>query len=242
MALDTTNLTKFLKGITDAIRAKTGSTYKIHHSRIDEEINNIKTVNDYSDNIVKMLDNCDRITDFSNMFSIPELTDETLNKISAVLDTSNGKQFMYMFQDCRLLTTIPSLDTSNGLQVAYMFNNCEKLHTIKGRLSFKSAITTQSEIGYWRVFGNCKQLTNVRFVENSIPAYKPLQLSYETIYNVFDIYYSPYLTNDSADSIIKGLCLNNTGYKLILRLHSDVIDKLTDEQVLSVANKNWSLG
>lgn len=237
MALDTTNLTKFLKGITDAIRAKTGSTYKIYHSRIDEEINNMKTVNDYSDNIVKMLDNCDRIVDFSNMFSIPELTDETLNKISAVLDTSNGVQFMYMFESCGLLTTIPPLDTSNGLQFANMFNGCRNLHTIKGQLSFKKLT---DPIGYWKVFGSCTQLTNVRFVENSIPAYEPLRPI--SSYNVFDIHYSPYLTNESADSIIKGLCLNNTGYTLILRLHSDVIDKLTDEQVLEIANKKWVLG
>ena len=145
---------------------------------------------------------------------------------------------MYMFQNCRLLTTIPPLDTSNGIQVAYMFDNCEKLHTIKGQLSFKKY---NDVLGYWRVFGSCKQLTNVRFVENSIPAYKPLKLTITT-YNVFDIYYSPYLTNDSADSIIKGLCLNDTGYKLILRLHSDVIDKLTDEQVSEVFTKKWSLG
>lgn len=238
MALNTTNLTKFLKGITDAIRAKTGSTDPIKHKKIDEEISNIKTFNDCANNIVKMLAHCDRITDFSNMFSIPELTDETLNKISAVLDTSNGVQFMNMFANCRLLTTIPPLDTSNGIQVAYMFNNCEKLHTIKGQLSFKKH---NDVLGYWRVFGNCKQLANVRFVENSIPAYEPLELP-TTTYNVFDIHYSPYLTNDSVDSIIKGLCSNDTGYKLILRLHSDVIDKLTDEQILEIANKNWELG
>lgn len=241
MALDRTNLTNFLKGITDAIRAKTGYTAKINHYLIDDEIRNIKTINDRSDNIVKMLKNCDRITDFSSMFSIYELTDETLNKISSVLNTSNGTSFMRMFEDCGKLTTIPSLDTSSGLQVSYMFNACSRLRTIKGQLSFKSIITNRPELGYSYVFGGCTHLTNVRFVENSIPAYIPLKTAY-TFYNVFDIHYSPYLTNESVDSIIKGLCLNNTGYTLILRLHSDVIKKLTDEQVLEVTNKNWELG
>lgn len=41
MALDTTNLANFLKDITNAIRAKTGSTDPINHNKIDEEINRI---------------------------------------------------------------------------------------------------------------------------------------------------------------------------------------------------------
>lgn len=242
MALNTTNLKKFLKGITDAIRAKTGSTDPIKHKKIDEEISNIKTFNDCANNIVKMLAHCDRITDFSDMFSIPELTDETLNKISAVLDTSNGTDFSSMFYGAKLLTTIPAIDTSNGEFVYSMFSGCTALHTINGQLSFKNLHENANNINlnYSGTFSICDHLTNIRFVENSIPAYGYIGSS--MLYKSLDVHYSPYLTNESADSIIKGLCLNKSGFSWTLALHSDVIDKLTDEQILEIANKNWELG
>ena len=41
--LDTSNLSKFLKGITDAIRAKKGTTEPIEHKLIDEEIASIES-------------------------------------------------------------------------------------------------------------------------------------------------------------------------------------------------------
>lgn len=146
-----------------------------------------------------------------------------------------------MFSGNKFLTTIPAINISNGTSFSGMFFGCTALRTINIQLSFIGVLknpTGGSTTMYYGIFHYCDNLVNVKFVENSIPV-----VGYRGSYKgTFDIHYSPYLTNESADSIIKGLCLNNTGYTLILRLHSDVIDKLTDEQVLEIANKKWVLG
>ena len=110
-----------------------------------------------------------------------------------------------------------------------MFGGCTALHTINGQLSFKNLYESPSDINinYSGTFSNCKNLTNIRFVENSIPAYRYIGSGMD--YKSLDVHYSPYLTNESVDSIIKGLCLNESGLSWTLSLHSDVVDKLTDE-------------
>lgn len=80
------------------------------------------------------------------------------------------------------------------------------------------------------MFVGCTNLKTVRFVKDSIDLM------------TLDMKYCKDLTTESIDSIINGLSQNTSVINLTLRLHSDVIDKLTDEQLLKIANKNWQLG
>lgn len=257
MALDTTNLTRFLKGITDAIRSKTGSTDPIEHEKIDEEIMRFKTQKDAIRMIGKIIDcngsrtdytrACHDLYDFNfNIFRNNDYMELKLDTSKGVkfnsmfiydnnfktipeLDTSNGIDFSEMFCYATSLISIPALDTSKGKIFYKMFSGAQNLTTINGVLSFEGT----SDLNTFCMFEYCTSLQTVKFVENTI----------KFVYSsAFDIHYSSHLSDESIDSIIKALCQNESGRTWTLRLHSDVIKKLTDEQVLEVTNKNWELG
>lgn len=224
MALDTTNLTKFLKGITDAIRAKTGSTDPIKHNTIDEEIKNIKTIRDNMDAISEIINCRGARTDFSYAcVGISRLINGN-DYANLKINTSNGQIFDYMFYSSNVIST-PKLYTAGGTSFRGMFgySSCE---TINGELTLKNLKIG----GLYNMFVGCTQLKTVRFVKDSIDLM------------TLDMKYCKDLTTESIDSIINGLSQNTSVTNLTLRLHSDVIDKLTDEQLLKIANKNWQLG
>lgn len=296
MAIYENNLSLFFKCITDAIRLKTGSTDKINHRNIDDEIKNIISLNErkkaiswvithggkrtdytgalsnttywcddghvnncytgfFTDNELKdlILDTSNG-TNFSNMFeyvdwsSFPIIDTSNGTNFSFMfsgnryvvtvpeIDTSNGTIFSGMFSSCSRLVNLPNLDTSKGVTFDRMFLSCNSLKIIPFTLSFKNVKgrVIDGFTPYSRMFEGCKKLESLTFEENSITA--------KYHYGNLDIHYSQYLSEESVNSIIKGLCINETNTKWTLALHSDVINKLTDEQVLEVTNKNWELG
>lgn len=83
-------------------------------------------------------------------------------------------------------------------------------------------------------------IKEIRFKKESIPAIYGTSLSFNKAVN---------LSDDSINSIIDGLVTYNTenpapegAYQTTISLPSNVVDKLTDEQLTKINNKGWKVG
>ena len=103
-----------------------------------------------------------------------------------------------------------------------VFYSCSKLEEIRGEIE-----NTTTNWTLW--FSSCVKLREVRFKANSIKG-------------AFTIAQSPLLSAESVQSIVDGLAdmTGETSYKLTL--HADVKAKLTEEQLATIAAKNWTMG
>lgn len=114
--------------------------------------------------------------------------------------------------------------TEIGLNVISMttaFNTQQKLTKILGEFDFSELIDTGI------VFTMVKALEEIRIKPNTLSVGL-------TMLN------SPLLSAESIQSIIDGLA--TVEEQKILKLHSSVVEKLTEEQVAQIANKNWNVG
>ncbi len=247
--LDTSNLTNFLQGITNAIRIKKGTTNPIQHALIDEEIASIQTgitpigtiditengqvdVTNFASANVNVqgqdtgvgsrqwwLDILSVKTNFSYQFNLCT----SLTTIPQ-LDTSKGTNFSYMFNGCTSLTTLPQLNTSKGTNFGSMFTGCTSLTTIPQLDTSKGTSTTALSA----MFFNCSSLTTISFVPGSIK----MPISFSD---------SSKLSDESIQSIIDGL-YTYTSSSRKLTLGSALTAKLTDEQMQTILSKKWTVG
>lgn len=103
-----------------------------------------------------------------------------------------------------------------------VFYNCSKLEEIRGEIE-----NTTTNWTLW--FASCVKLREVRFKANSIKG-------------DFTISKSPLLSAESVQSIVDGLADMTGGTSYKLTLHADVKAKLTEEQLATIAAKNWTIG
>lgn len=206
--------------------------------------------------------NTSGVTDFNSCFAGCKMITEI-----PLIDTSSGIDFTKMFSQCSALISTPCLDLSNGTVYNSMFIRDTKLQKIEAIFSsnpasyncFASQCSVLKEVistsilyptdAYNMFYRNqyletvptmdlsnatslsgilmaCTKLKNVSFVENSIK----LSVSIS----------SAVLSDESIQSIIDGLATVET--TCTLSLHSDVLAKLTDAQIETLANKNWTTG
>lgn len=181
MALDTTNLANFLKGITNAIRAKTGSTVPIKHNKIDEEINKLNAIslinNVASDDVKAMLrkiigggnvtydsahpyksyrENWKYVFAKDHIYdddNICPWDDDTLSWLN--IDTSSGTNFSSMFENNTEITSAPQFDYSKGTKFYRMFSNCLNLKSVNLSGKLINGVTFES------MFSDCESLESV---------------------------------------------------------------------------------
>ena len=103
-----------------------------------------------------------------------------------------------------------------------VFYSCSKLEEIRGEIE-----NTTNNWTLW--FSSCVKLREVRFKANSIKG-------------AFTISQSPLLSAESVQSIVDGLADMTGGTSYKLTLHADVKAKLTEEQLATIAAKNWTVG
>ena len=110
---------------------------------------------------------------------------------------------------------------SNKVFIGDAFYNCQSLHTIDTPLnSYGSGLMLNT-------FYQCKNLTNIRFIENQIRTN-------------FSFKWSPFLSSDSINSIVSGLNANVTNQTLTL--NSNLKNNLTEEQIATITTtKGWSI-
>lgn len=98
------------------------------------------------------------------------------------------------------------------------FYNATKLREIIGVVDVRNCASAK------RTFTNCSNLEELRFLPNSI-AY------------LLELTSTPKLSAETIQSLIEGLSpVGGT-----LRLHSELVMKLTQEQLTEIFNKNWSV-
>lgn len=115
-------------------------------------------------------------------------------------------------------------DTSNVSYWRQAFGLCQELETIEPILDFTSYVNSAYGSG---IFKACYKLKNIKIAPN-------------TIGTKFDIGSSGLLTDESIQSIIDGL--SSVEETQLLTFHSDVEQKITEEQLSVIHSKNWELG
>ncbi len=115
-----------------------------------------------------------------------------------------------------------NVDISKATMHTNMFRGCETLEIIDGTpLDFSSATSLN-------IFNLCFSVVELRVVPQSIKV--SLTCSY-----------SPYLSNETIQSIIDGLADLTGQTTQTLGLHADVKERLTEEQIATITSKNWTL-
>ena len=126
-------------------------------------------------------------------------------------------------RDTTLKILVLNIDTSKNTSLTNGFVNMQALETIDGTpLDFSSCTALNQP------FRGCSALKDFRV--------KP-----STIKHNFDIKYSPNLSSDTVQSIKDGLADLTGGETQTLIVHQNVRNKLTEEQLNTISNKNWAI-
>lgn len=166
-----------------------------------------------------------KATSGSGMFYLSQITELP----AGAVDWSYYNKSAYgsdMFANCTKLKIVhDAINIANIGRFNNMFSSCAALETV----SFEGSNTGAN---WSNTFLGCSNLKNVRFngiivgVTNAIPP------SFKD---------SPLLTNESVESIINALGdLTGMTTKNIV-FHADVKARMTQEQIATITNKNWTL-
>ena len=138
-----------------------------------------------------------------------------------VLNMPDDCQYMSItFSNAQSLEDVVlNFSTKNITEYISTFNN-STVKRIIGILDFSSATSVNN------MFFGCFNLEEVTFEPNTLS----LSISLAS---------SNKLTSDSIQSIINGLATVETAQNLTL--HTAVVAKLTEEQILTIQNKNWNV-
>jgi hypothetical protein len=144
-------------------------------------------------------------------------------EINFYINCSKAQDVNRCFQSSENLRFIVGIDTASAVIVQSMFNQCLALETIQEPLNFQNVVSATNMTS---VFAKCNALKNIKFVSETIKVSIAIP--------------SPVLSDESIQSIIDGLATVETTQKLTL--HTDVVVKLTDDQLLTMASKKWEVG
>lgn len=267
MALDTTNLATFLKGITDAIRAKTGSRDPIEHRKIDEEIKKFDVLTPpIKKAYLGVMYGGDRYN-FTEAFTNPNWNNNRLNEISAIIylyycASILSKTFSGNFSITTFDLHIPGETNPNNIRnqlksLYYTFEQCTSLQSIIFHDDYKTTKWVTTFAGMCYGCTNLKEIYTLNFssvepYDNTVPNYQPaifygctkletLLFVKETIKILsLDLTSCENLSDESVQSIIDGYA--KTDNRKSCRLNSKIVERLTDEQLLQAANKNLEIG
>ena len=172
------------------------------------------------------------------------------------LDTSSATNIRYMYYNCNLLESVPQFDTHNVQNMEYVFSECSSLTSIP-QLDTSSATTILG------IFNNCTSLEsipllncqNVTYINNivggsknntltTLGGFKDLgkQLNVNgTSSGFLDLI--PNLTHQSLVNVLENLYDRkaNGMYSLTIKLGTDNLNKLTDEEKSLAVNKGYKL-
>jgi hypothetical protein len=148
-------------------------------------------------------------------------SESAIETVDYYLDWQQGEQLVSAFGDTPNLKTMVGVNTSHATTVASMFNRSGIEH-IQMPFDF-SRISNAADMS---AFTTATSLVEVRIV--------PETWKWGTTVA------SGVLSDESIQSIINGLMTVTTAQTL--KLHTNVVAKLTDEQLIQIADKNWNIG
>lgn len=220
--LNTTDLSKFLKGITDALRTKKGTTDVIEHKLIDEEILNLSVVDeDDNINIIKAILR-GHSTNYNNFFAYSDINDTQLATFAKEFPNMLGRQYGSsmptvngLFRQCENLTVIPKnafYTDDRGINGKYLFGNTSKIVAIWVPLRFYC-----EDSGHNTYYQYATDILSTYSMSND--ALKEIRVAENGIKQSIDFSYYCGFSKESYMSIADGLIdLTGTGnaYKLTI--------------------------
>ena len=242
-----------LTDIADAVREKTGAIEPIVPENMAEMLRNVEGDYErgYAAGYAEGRDIWNYVRSISGAFqynTFPTGTNFVLNIPNLSLSANEGN-LNYIFRSATGLESITLKCTTRGVAThahgafsrcsdlkfldlsefnttfgtsTDVFYSCTKLEEIRGEIE-----NTTTNWTLW--FESCVKLREVRFKANSIKGN-------------FTISKSPLLSAESVQSIVDGLADMTGGTSYKLTLHADVKAKLTEEQLATIAAKNWTTG
>jgi hypothetical protein len=129
-------------------------------------------------------------------------------------DTFYGATALEIVNIEKLKANISSADNA--------FRNAGALKEIKGQINIRSLASGNN------CFTGCYSLEEVRFTPNSFTA-------------SFGMPNSPLLSTESLQSIIDAMIPRLAGGSNTLYLHPDAASRLTEEQIIQITNKGWTV-
>ena len=175
------------------------------------------------------------------------------------LDTSKVTAMNSMFSDCHRLQTIPQLDTSKVTDMGFMFSSCNRLQTIP-QLDTSKVTTMDFMFSSCEMLSSIPQLdasnvTNIIYMflgNNSLTNFGGLLNLGKSYLTTNSTNYTKYtlnlnasnkLTHESLMNVINGLYdIASAGIKpQQLILGTENLAKLTEEEIVIVQNKGWTL-
>ena len=196
-----------------------------------------------------MFNGCSSLTtvpqlDTSNATVVQSMFDHC-SKLTTIplLDTSKVTDMSYMFQYCSNLTSIPQLNTSKVTDMEYMLNGCDSLTTIP-------AFDTSKVTNMSNMFNSCRSLTSIPQFDTSnvTDMYQMFRycrsltkISMLNIGTNLDISNCKQMEREALLEVLGNLkdLTNSTSKKLTLG--SDLLAKLTEDDIALATNKNWTL-
>lgn len=150
-------------------------------------------------------------------FAHDRYSDKNYNPKYPIKCSSGTADARYIFYTSPITDTKVEI-VANNKDLNYCFHNSE-IVTIR-------KITVVAATGYTNTFYNCQDLKNITFGG--------------TIGQDISFANSKYLTAESIQNIIDHLATVTSAKTLTF--HATVAGKLTEEQLLQIANKNWQVG
>lgn len=147
------------------------------------------------------------------------LNDKTIETINFYIDNIESS-LNNAFENTTNLKTMVGINTTKISHIDRTFYG-SGIVSIREPFNFSSANSS-----YFQPFFGAEKLEDVRIVPETIKFGTNLSLC-------------KMLSTESIQSIIDGLATVTTAQTL--RLHTDIMVKLTDEQILIIQNKNWNI-
>lgn len=153
------------------------------------------------------------------VYSYTGWTDDCFNPKYPIICEGGSTNGQNIFYNNTVITRIPVDITVNGISARQMFYRCNELKTIK-----KLVLNGATDLS--NMFINCTSLENIT-IEGSIDVN-------------FNISATAVLSAASVQSIIDHLADLTGQAQQTVGFHSDVILRLTVEQVETITSKNWT--
>ena len=242
-----------LSDIADAVRAKTGETEPIIPEEMAAKL--LNTEGDYergyAEGYEEGRDIWNYVRSISGAFqnnTFPTGTNFVLNIPNLSLSANDGN-INYIFRSTTGLESITLKCTTRGVAMHAhgAFSRCSDLKFLD-LSEFNTTFGTSTDVFY-----SCKSLEEIRGeIENTTTNWtlwftscvklREVRFKANSIKGDLNISQSPLLSAESVQSIVDGLADMTGGTSYKLTLHADVKAKLTEEQLATIAAKNWTMG
>lgn len=160
-------------------------------------------------------------------------------------NSSSANDWSYAFYKCINLEEINMINSGDGYKnLNGMFRECTKLETINMSGCDLSNVNSLNSSGLLNMFIGCTNLTNLNLGTGLGSGYNCTAFTYNVQYGNLDLSMTNKLTKESVINVFNGLGTTNAtnnNNRPSIKLHSDVYNQLSSEEILIATDKNWNV-